>query len=190
MEKEEFELLSKAYAPFITSTINNNALFYGLNETIKWGFIFNEDDSIVATCDRKTNIVKVNLQSVIRAHFGGDLYTIEYFLLHEIRHIFQHEIIKDYKDGKDVPIDEEIVKKWIYEGEHYIKIKDEKGNENPEYFNQDIELDAYAFSYAVMKYKYRNIKVYVPPYYGKDFYDIVSDWIEFFKNTQSPNNAN
>lgn len=173
MEKEEFYLQWKAFTPVIKKIIEGNVRFYRYRETIKWTFDYDEDASIMATCNRKTNVITVNLKSVIISYNLDDLKNVEYYLLHEIRHVFQHSIIKDYKDGLDIPIDDEIVKKWINEGNNYIKPHDENGNENPKYFLQDSEMDAYAFSYSVMKYKYKNTSnLYVPPVYGNDFYDI------------------
>lgn len=180
MNKEYFELLRKAYAPIVNDIINKNVRFYRFNETIRWCFGFDEDISIIATCNRKTNVITINLNSFMKAYIEHDLKTIEYYLLHEIRHIFQHEIIKDFKEGLDVAIDKKIIEKWIYEGDHYIKSCDEDGNENPDYFQQDSEMDAYAFSYAVMKYKYGELDLYVPQVYESDFYNIVDEWIEAF----------
>lgn len=180
MDKETFKLLSKAYGPIVENIINQNVAFYNFNETIKWRFIYNEDISIVATCNRNDNHIEVNLKSFMNAYFDNDLKVIEYFLLHEIRHIFQHLIIFNYKNGLKVPVDVSIIKKWIFEQEHYIKALDENKKENPDYFYQDSELDAYAFSYAVMKYKYKTINVYVPPVYDRKFYSIVDDWIKYF----------
>ena len=181
MEKGEFELFSKAYEPIITKLISENIKFYRFHETIKWCFYYDENMAIMATCDRNTNVININLKSFMYAYLSRDLYTIEYYLLHEIRHVFQHLIILDYKNGKEIPINEDIVKKWIYEFEHYIKSIDNKGNGNPNYFLQDSEMDAYAFSYAVMKYKYNNIKPWIYENYGDDFWNLVNDWIETFK---------
>lgn len=181
MDKEEFELLNKVYAPIVVDIINKNVRFYRFNKTIQWCFGFDEDVAIMAVCDRKTNVITINLKSFMKAYFENDFKTVEYYLLHEIRHIFQHEIIKDYKSGLEIPLDKNIVEKWIYEGEHYIASIDKNGNENPDYFYQDSEMDAYAFSYAVMKYKYHKVDLYIPPVYGSDFYDIVNEWIDVFK---------
>ena len=119
-------------------------------------------------------------------YMAGDLYTVEYFLLHEIRHIFQHLIIEDYQNGREVPFDSKLVEQWIFENnkENYIKALDENGNENDGYFKQDIEIDAYAFSLAVMKYKYDEKLIqhlYVPHQFGDAFWNIVTDWIRYFK---------
>ena len=181
MTKEQFEFYSKEYSPIIKNLIEKNREFYGFNQTIRWGFGLDENVSIIATCNRKTNIITVNLKSVIKAIMENDLRTIEYFLIHEIRHIFQNLIIEDYKDNKSVPIEIGIVKKWIFEGNNYVTALDNNGNENPKYFLQDSEMDAYAFSYALMKYKYAEVNLFVPSIYDRDFFDIVDEFINYFK---------
>ena len=182
MDKTEFDLYCKAYSSFIADLINNNKKFYRSTRTIKWTFGYDEDCSIMATCNRNTNMITINIMSVMRAYLERDYKVIEYFLLHEIRHAFQNEMIADYKNGADIPITKEIVKQWIYENDHYIKSLDDNGKENPLYFSQDIEIDAYAYSYAVMIYKYGTVDLYVPPAYGSDFYETVDEWIDTFKN--------
>lgn len=181
MEKEEFERLRKKYEPIISNMIRSNSCFYRSKKTIKWRFGYDDNEAIIATYDKKNDLVSINLKSIVRADSENDLKTVEYFLLHEIRHLFQNELIVDYRNGKEGPICKEIIEKWIYESEHYIKVSDSEGNENPNYFLQDLEIDAYAFSYAVMKYKYGDLNLYVPPIYGDEFNNIVNDWIATFK---------
>ena len=56
----------------------------------------------------------------------------------------------------------------------YIQSLDENGNENIEYFKQDCELDAYAFSYALMHYKYEgkyDALLYLPDIYHNQMKD-------------------
>ena len=180
MKKEDFDYFANLYSPVIKNLIESNRKFYRFNETIKWCFGYDEDIAIMGSCDRNTNIVTLNLKSVIHAISNNDIRTIEYYLLHEIRHVFQHIIIKDYNNSQEIPINEEIVKKWIFEGNHYIKSIDSKGEENPEYFMQDSEMDAYAFSLSVMKYKYGDIDLYVPKVYKEEFFAIIDEWIEAF----------
>ena len=185
MDKIEFVIYSKSFAPMITKIINDNVRFYRFNETIKWRFGYDEDIRIMAGCNRNSNLITINLKSIMEAYYAKDNLTIEYFLLHEIRHAFQNSIIANYKEGKEIPIDEEIVKSWIKEGQNYIKSCDEDGKENEQYFLQDSELDAYAFSFAVMKYKYKDVSnLFLPKVYGDNFFEIVTFWIETFKNEQ------
>lgn len=181
MDKLEVEFLLKVYSPAITKIIKDNVKFYRFSETIKWHFCCLEDISIFANCDRKTKNISINLNAVYDSYLNNDKNTIEYFILHEIRHIFQNLMIKDYIKGKYIPIESEIVKKWKYESENYITSCNSEGNENSKYFMQDCEMDAYAFSLAVMKYKYDDISsLYVPPIYGIEFYKIVDSWIKTF----------
>lgn len=183
--KSEFELLSKGYAPIVSNIINSDVKFFRFRETIKWCFGYDEDESIMACCNRNDSHVTINLKSFMKSYFAKDLLTIEYYLLHEIRHAFQHSIIKDYKDGLDIPIDEKYVKLWIQEGKNYVTAVDKNGNLNKEYFFQDSELDAYAFSFAVMKYKYGNVSnLYVPEVYGDEFNSIVEEWISTFREEE------
>ena len=186
MDRDEIVLLSKAYGPIIDKIIKDNLAYYGFFETIKYCFDWIEDMSIMAKCNRKTNIITINLKSFMDSYFKHDLLTIEYYLLHEIRHIFQHLIMLDYNNHIEIPISEEIVKKWIRESENYSESVDEEGNVNPNYFKQDSEIDAYAFSLAVMRYKYKNDKIkhlYVPELIenDKEFIGIIEDWINYFK---------
>ena len=53
--------------------------------------------AIFASCNRKTNIITVNVAAVDFSFHQNEPLHIEYFLLHEIRHIFQHMEIDDYK---------------------------------------------------------------------------------------------
>lgn len=181
MTEEEFDKLSNLYSPLITKIINSNALFYGFNEKIRWCFTYKKKISIMAETDRKTNIISFNVNAINYSHLTGHVMDIEYYALHEIRHIFQHIVVKDYEEGKDIPIPKEIAERWIKEQNNYVPSLDENGNENKEYFLQDIEMDAFAFSYAVMKYKYKNIDyLYVPPLYGKEFEEMVDEWVSCF----------
>ena len=181
MTKEEYKALSNKFAPIIQNIIADNYCFYGIEETIKWRFVVMDTPSVLATCNRETNIISVDINSFKSYFDSNNLIEAEYFLIHEIRHIFQHMEIKKYKENQTFEVSEELIKKWIYETDHYEKALDKDGHENPKYFAQDTELDAYAFSYAVIKYKYGDPYVYIPPMYGQEFINIVNEWIKVFK---------
>lgn len=180
--KKTFDEYNSILSPIVSKMINDNYKYYQINEKIFWSFEYDSDLSIMGTCSRDKNEIHLNIFSVKKAFYEGLLIDVEYFIVHEIRHIFQHIEIRKYKAGIESAVDTNLIKKWIYENEHYEKALDENGNENPEYFKQDSEFDAYAFSYALMKYKYKNVsKLYVPNYYGKEFYETVDYWIDIFK---------
>ena len=180
--KKVYEKYNPIFAPKISKIIQDNYKYFQISETIKWGFVYFNDLAIMGTCDRNNNEIHLNIFSVKKAYEDDNFMDVEYFIIHEVRHIFQHIKIKEYKVGINNGVDVNLIEKWIYEGEHYIKLLDENGDENSKYFEQDCELDAYAFSYALMKYKYKDVDLYVPKYYGNEFNSIVEDWLKYFKN--------
>lgn len=183
MTKQQFEYYSDIGGKRIKQIIDSNHWFYNFYQKIVFRFYDVQDKRIVASCERKTNIINVNINCVEDAISTNNWKDIEYFLLHEIRHMFQHIQIAKFDKKQECEAPKELIKKWKYECEHYVKSINENNNENPEYFNQDSEFDAYTFSYAVMKYKYDNVsELYVPPTYGKEFYETVDEFINAFQN--------
>ena len=182
MDKQLFEALNVKYAPLITRIINDNVKFFRFRETIKWRFGFDDQVAIFAWCDRKTNILTINIGAVDFALRINEPLQIEYFLLHEIRHIYQHKEIADYKNNIAACNNPELAKKWADEEDNYIVAVNQNGKENAEYYKQDLEFDAFAFAYAVMKYKYGKIPyITIPKAYGEEFSQVVEDWDKTFK---------
>ena len=64
IEKKLFERLQQQYSSIISNIIKSNVGFYRTNQTIKWRFGYDERVAICAWCDRKTNIVTVNIAAV------------------------------------------------------------------------------------------------------------------------------
>ena len=181
--KDELLYISKMYGKTISRIIDSNVKYYPFNRTIKWCFGDDDNTAIVAVCDKKTDIISINAHSFLKSLNEDNLRTIEYYLLHEIRHVYQHLAIREYENNNEAILQENIIKKWIFERDNYIKSLDEKGNENPAYFKQDSEMDAFGFSLAVMKYKYNDVKdLYIPPMYGVEFNNLVNEWLETFKS--------
>lgn len=180
ISQKEIDFYSKKYNKTVCAILDSNSRFYSFNGGIKWCFGWNPDPRIVATCNRDKAIITINIEAFLISLREDNLKTIEYYLLHEIRHIYQHICIHEYTSNKK---DEknEYVEKWIEEEKHYVKSLNANGEENPEYFMQDMEMDAYAYSFAVMKYKYKDsYSPYVPKIYGDQFFQIVNDWMIFF----------
>lgn len=184
IEKELFELLRQQYSPVISNIINSDVGFYRTNRTIQWKFGYDERVAIFAWCDKKTNIVTVNITAVDFSFQQNEPLHIEYFLLHEIRHIYQHLEIEDYRTDPSKCNSVELAREWSEEENNYVMALDKDGNENAEYFAQDMEMDAFAYSYAVMKYKYGEVEyLYIPKaYINEEFDKIVAEWQETFKN--------
>lgn len=183
MDKEIFEELQRVYSPIISNIFVSNTRFYRTNQKIKWMFGFDERVAVFAWCNKKTNVVTINIASVDFAFQKNEPLHIEYFLLHEIRHLYQHMEIEDYKTDQSKCNNIELTKKWIEEENDYQSALDKEGNENPKYFSQDIEMDAFAYSYAVMKYKYGEVDyLFIPEAYKNDeFNEIVTGWLDTFK---------
>lgn len=184
IEKELFELLRQQYSPVISNIINSDVRFYRTNQTIQWRFGYDERVAIFAWCDRKTNIITVNIAAVDFTFQQNEPLHIEYFLLHEIRHIYQHLEIEDYRNDPTKCNNAELAKKWSEEEDNYVTALNKEGKENTDYFLQDMEMDAFAYAYAVMKYKYGEVKyLYLPEVYHNDeFGKIVNEWQVAFKN--------
>lgn len=70
------------------------------------------------------------------------------------------------------------------EAQGYVTALNKEGKENTGYFLQDMEMDAFAYAYAVMTYKYGEVKyLYVPKAYrNNEFNKIVNEWQVAFKN--------
>ena len=184
IEKELFERLQQQYSPIISDIINSDVEFYRTNQTIRWKFGYDERVAIFAWCNRKTNIVTVNIAAVDFALQQNEPLDIEYFLLHEIRHIYQHLEIEDYRNDPTKCNNAELAKKWTEEENNYVTALNKEGKENRGYFMQDMEMDAFAYAYAVMKYKYGEVEyLYIPKAYRNEEFDkIVAEWQETFKN--------
>ena len=181
MDNNEFKELYDKYnpllSPMITKIIEDDYKFFQINEKIVWEFGYDANLTIMGTHSRETNRIALNLLSVIYAYENNIFLDVEYYIVHEVRHIFQQIKINEF--------DKDLIKQWKYEKDHYIKVHTDNGDINEEYFKQDVEVDAYAFALAVMKYKYGNIDLYVPDVYGNDFYEIVNWWIDHFKESFS-----
>ena len=186
MEKETLNKLSEQYSPLIKWLIESNQIYTNIHTPIKWMFGWDENLAITAAVDRKTNILSVNVLFVDDAYKNNRIFEIEYFLLHEMRHIYQHNQIELYKNNEQT-IDPKYIELWIKEGQNYVKSLDKNGNENIEYFKQDCELDAYAFSYAIMHHKYQGIydsTLWLPDIYKNElkaeFDSAVDDFLKSF----------
>ncbi len=185
-----FNELQKKYSPLVNNFIRSNYAYIGITEKIRWGFVWDDNVSITGATSRETNLISVNLAYVDQAYSINKPYDVEHFLIHEMRHVFQHIQIKDYKDGNETIVDPKLIELWMQETENYIPSVNKEGGVNDGYFKQDTEMDAYAFSFAVMHHKYEgkyDRLLYMPPIYEselkEEFDSIVKEFLESFDNT-------
>ena len=176
---EELETLRIEFEPIIKSIINDNAKFYQFTQEVKWQYIYNEDYALVAKCDSNLTI-NINIAAISHMRKVNQPLMLEYFILHEIRHLYQHLFILQYHLK---PADSNYKKavQWLTEFNHYTNVYEDRNR----YYYQSIEFDAFAFSYAVMLYKYGKVDyISAPNIYDNDpiFYSVVSQFISYFKN--------
>lgn len=170
ISKEQFEQLTAKYSPLVKWLFESNQMYTSIDETIRWCLVWDDNAEITAVVNRKTNVISVNLAFVDEEYTNNRIYVIEYFLLHEMRHVYQHIEIKKYKN-KENTVGDEYIERWIKEGSNYISSVDKEGKENIDYFRQDCELDAYAFSFTTMHIKYHGIYdslLYMPEIYKNE----------------------
>ena len=162
---EEFNFLSEKYKYLIQDMLRQNMPFFKFRKQPIWGFIFDERVSILGSTNKEKNTVCLNIAAIDFAFSVGQPLMIEQFALHEFRHLYQFGEIESYKTGNyDGTENIETVKQWAYEHEHYIGPNNKTVNE---YYDQDLEFDAFTFSYAALKFKYNNLPQYIqmPQYY-------------------------
>ena len=153
-----FELVFKN---LIKSIIDGNQAFYDIDDEIEWKFESKEDVNIISECNDdlvilvNTNAIKYNLDN-------NTMDKIEFSLLESIRHLFQKLEIEGLEFELETVNDKEVIISW----------KDQK----------NADLDAYAFAYSVMKYKYENVDCLDKPTTNLDeFNNLVNKFLKEFK---------
>lgn len=127
--------------------------------------------------------MSVNVVFVDEAYQENRIFDIEYFLLHEMRRIYQNIQVEKFKTNRNI-ISDSYILKWIRENKNYIKALDGSGNENIDYFKQDCELDAYAYSVINQKYfKKYNQNLFVPDIYRRELKEVFDSAVQEFMET-------
>ena len=160
------EGLYSKYTPIIQKLIDDNKKFYFFNSQIEWRFFTNEDKGLIATSENLE--LKVNIISVDSAYKMGEPLMIEFFILHEIRHIWQKRCVNLLNTGSCPN---------VLLAERY---KSKEG-----YYNQQIEFEAFIFSYSVIRYKYGDVKyINYPSFYDEQNIGVeehVNRWLHLFE---------
>lgn len=180
MEQEINKLIEK-FKPLITNIILEDRKYFAFTNIPNWCFFVDEDISKVAIFLEKEKLIRINLCSCEYAYSTNNFHMIEYFFLHEIRHYFQYQMVEDYQAGKETIVKKQHIENWQKDYNSYILPNNQDGSTNDEYFFQSIEIDAFVYSYATMKYKYKNVDdLYVPKQYNQFFYDMVDKGVNIF----------
>ena len=171
------ESLEQLYKPIIQKIIDDNRRFYGFQQIIEWDFFANENVAIVGMVSNNLKL-QINLYSVEVAYTRNEPLNIEYFILHEIRHIYQRLFILYCRQNY---IEDISAIQWERELNGYISIEQDENT----YYNQSIEFDAFCYSYAVMMYKYGKVPyIDYPKFYHltDEFDNKVSKWMRIFES--------
>ena len=146
-----YDSLKDKYTPIIEKLLAENEKFYQFPGKTEWRFVQNKDRAIIAYCD-KYLVININIVAIEYMEEVKQPLILEYYILHEIRHKYQRMCVRN---NEPIPP----VGKWRYEFENYVNM-----NQSIDaYYSQSIEFDAFAFSYAVMLYKYGKIDYINPP---------------------------
>ena len=183
-----FNALIHKHSSFISEIFYSYRNFYKHVEQFNWMPMWNDINvDIIASCNRKSNIISINPASVDHAFQINEPLQIEYFVLHEMRHAYQNLEIKKYKEDPSKCVNAELAKRWMEEQDTYVPPLNANGEQNLNYYKQSLEFDAYAYAYSIMKYKYGDIPYILPPksYQNgelKEEFDITIDkWIKAFE---------
>ena len=93
VNSKTFNELSIKYSPLIKWLIESDQIYTHIDTRIRWMFGWDKNVAITATVDRNNNDLSVNVLFVDDAYNNNRVFDIEYFLLHEMRHIYQHNQI-------------------------------------------------------------------------------------------------
>ncbi len=181
--QEQFEYFSQLYKDCIQDMLCQNMPFFKFRKQPVWGFMFNECCAVLGTTNKATNTVNLNIAAIDFAFRHGQPLVIEQFALHEFRHLYQFGEIESYSQGNyDGTESIDKIQRWARGYEQYIGPKTSGENTVKEYYDQDLEFDAFTFSYAVMKFKYNELPSYieVPKYYVGKYEPLVDEWIKVF----------
>ncbi len=96
--KKMIKQLTAKYSPLIKWLFESNQIYTNINIPIRWCFGYDDNPQITAVVNRETNIISVNILFADEAYTNNRIYEIEYFLLHEMRHVYQHLQIEKYKN--------------------------------------------------------------------------------------------
>lgn len=169
--------LTEKYRHIIQNIIDANVKFYGFANKIEWKFFADPSIAIIAKTDPDLTLL-LNINSVDYAYTINEPLHIEYFILHEIRHIYQRRLVFLYKTDRANCPAPELASRYDYEFNNYVNPTDRNG-----YYSQQIEFEAFIFSYSVILYKYGPIEyIKLPNYYEKmDAQRHIDCWIDIFR---------
>lgn len=86
---------------------------------------------------------------------------IRFFVIHELRHVYQHMQIEKLKAGEQVTEDIDVIKRWDDEFEHYILNRGDPESRKANLM-QEVEMDANGYAMAVLRSLHYTEQYYSP----------------------------
>jgi hypothetical protein len=183
----DYSILKEQYKEKIQKIIDDNQKFSIVNGKINWFYFEDENDANVAYSNRNCELY-VNICSIDSAYNKrNEPLMIEFFILHEIRHIERRTFVNSMLQGNC--LDSDGLKRAIrykYEFDNYCSPSLNKDV----YYQQFIECDAFAFSYSVMKYKYGEQLpdyIFYPKFYDENQIDIKTYIVQAMQSFKARN---
>ena len=173
------EQLKSKYAPIVQQIIDNNSIYYRFEAPVRWEFF--EDQHVANTAYTNNAGIKINILYVDFAYtVKKEPLQVEYFILHEIRHLFQKISVLSCTQ-QNAPMNP-LTERWKVEFENYLPPQ----INTAEYYEQMIEFDAFAFSYSLMLFKYGPVPYIQPPqFYIENYPDVfkfaIDKYLQNFK---------
>ena len=124
----------------------------------------------------------INIVAVHKAIETNNEMYIEYFIIHEMRHIYQHYCIDLYNYNISKCPNINHAKKWKENYSCYIKYDNQE-----DYYNQVVEFDAYVFAMAVIQYLYgeKNYVQIPKPYIDNENYYLAVKYLIYYFKSQN-----
>lgn len=167
------------YEQIVRDVIDSDVKFFGFDNKVEWEFFEDPSVEYAAKTDSSFKLY-ININSVKYAYEIDQPLQTELFILHEIRHIYQSRFLLSYKTGANCP-NPELAQVYEWEFNHYVLPSDKEG-----YYSQQTEFEAFAFSHAVMLYKYGEIHYLEPPSFLKSLgiQRHIDKWLDIFRKSR------
>lgn len=176
------ETFIKSCQDYISSILRADRKYFMFDIDIEYSLIFDDDLSFVARWNKGTNHIDININAIQEAADNDELHLIEYYLLMEIRHIYQYLSLINKIDRSNIYFERDVLKELKHDFDNPINRSDED-----EYFSQISVVDAYSFALAVMKIKYDDERLILPIpncYLRKDFSNMVNHLVEYLEDRE------
>ena len=193
MDKEfHDEVIRKEIYPMLVDFFNQKLrpyICFPLTESVKLGI-----DTVRENGFDSINIAAVSIYAELTIIFNddfiywaiqdNDLLSIKQLYVHELRHFYQHYWVSQYDEiGETGFENEEILEKWKVEFGNYKRNTGNESKENTDYFEQLIEVDACAYSHALMTYLFpeESENLWLPETTREKILSEVPDYIGMFE---------